>query len=174
MINLWALVPGSGRSDEAETGRFVQGLESGKMEHARSIGRRLGRRGGAKAILAAARASLARNLRHADVLLDSLHFGGGNTSLEGFSVGTPIVTLPGEFMRGRHTLSMYRATEIADCIANSLAHYVELAVKLGTDSSFRRDVGNRIEARSPILYEDERVARELERAFVTAARASHP
>jgi protein O-GlcNAc transferase len=111
-------------------------------------------------------------LRHADVLLDSFHFGGGNTSLEGFAFGTPIVTLPGEFMRGRHTLSMYRAMEIADCIANSVAHYVELAVKLGTDSSFRRDVGKRIEARSPVLYEDERVARELERAFVTAARAS--
>jgi predicted O-linked N-acetylglucosamine transferase (SPINDLY family) len=113
-------------------------------------------------------------LKQADVLLDTLHFGGGNTSLEGFSVGTPIVTLPGAFMRGRHTLSMYRAMEITDCIASSVAHYVELAVKLGTDPAFRRDVASRIEARSPILYEDERVARELEKAFVKAARASRP
>jgi hypothetical protein len=49
-----------------------------------------------------------------------------------------------------------------------------LAVRLGTDSSFRGDVASRIEARSPVLYEDERVARELERAFVEAARASRP
>ena len=31
---------------------------------------------------------------HADVLLDTLHFGGGNTSYEGLACGTPIVTLP--------------------------------------------------------------------------------
>jgi predicted O-linked N-acetylglucosamine transferase (SPINDLY family) len=113
-------------------------------------------------------------LKQADVLLDTLHFGGGNTSLEGFSVGTPIVTLPGAFMRGRHTLSMYRAMGITDCIADSVPHYVELAVRLGTDPAFRRDVASRIEARSPILYEDERVARELEKAFVEAARTSRP
>jgi len=35
----------------------------------------------------------------ADVLLDTIHFGGGNTSLEAFAFGTPVVTLP-----GRHTL----------------------------------------------------------------------
>jgi predicted O-linked N-acetylglucosamine transferase (SPINDLY family) len=110
-------------------------------------------------------------LKHADVLLDPLHFGGGNTSLEGFSVGTPIVTLPGAFMRGRHTLSMYRAMGITDCIASSVAHYAELAVKLGTDPAFRHDVRTRIDARSAILYEDERVARELEKAFVKAAQA---
>jgi predicted O-linked N-acetylglucosamine transferase (SPINDLY family) len=113
-------------------------------------------------------------LRHAHVLLDSFHFGGGNTSLEGFALGTPIVTLPGAFMRGRHTLSMYHAMEITDCIADSVAHYVELAVRLGIDPGFRRDVASRLEARSPVLYEDERVARELEKAFVEAARASRP
>jgi predicted O-linked N-acetylglucosamine transferase (SPINDLY family) len=110
-------------------------------------------------------------LKQADVLLDPLHFGGGNTSLEGFSVGTPIVTLPGAFMRGRHTLSMYHAMEISDCIASSATHYAELAVKLGSDPAFRRDVGSRIDAGSPVLYEDERVARELEKAFVKAAQA---
>jgi predicted O-linked N-acetylglucosamine transferase (SPINDLY family) len=77
-------------------------------------------------------------------------------------------------MRGRHTLSMYRAMGIPDCIANSVPHYVELAVRLGTDRALRRDVASRIEARSPVLYEDERVARELEKAFVKAARASRP
>jgi predicted O-linked N-acetylglucosamine transferase (SPINDLY family) len=60
--------------------------------------------------------------------------------------------------------------EIGDCIAGSVAHYAELAVRLGTDPALRRDVGSRIDARSPILYEDERVARELEKAFIKAAQ----
>ena len=44
----------------------------------------------------------------ADVMLDPLHFGGGKTSLDALSLGVPIVTLPGKFMRGRATFGCYR------------------------------------------------------------------
>jgi predicted O-linked N-acetylglucosamine transferase (SPINDLY family) len=108
-------------------------------------------------------------LKHADVLLDPLHYAGGNTGLEGFAFGTPIVTLPGAFMRGRHTLGMYRAMDMHDCIAVSGEHYAELAVRLGTDVAFRHDVSGRISARNAALYEDERVVRQLEEALVKAA-----
>jgi predicted O-linked N-acetylglucosamine transferase (SPINDLY family) len=108
-------------------------------------------------------------LKHADVLLDPLHYAGGNTSLEGFAFGKPIVTLPGAFMRGRHTLGMYRAMGMDDCIAASAAHYAELAVKLGTDAAFRNAVSERISARNAVLYEDERVVLQLEQALLKAA-----
>jgi protein O-GlcNAc transferase len=109
-------------------------------------------------------------LKHADVLLDPLHYAGGNTSLEGFAFGKPIVTLPGAFMRGRHTLGMYRAMGVDDCIAASAAHYAELAVKLGTDAAFRNAVSERISARNAVLYEDERVVLQLEQALLKAAQ----
>jgi len=48
-------------------------------------------------------------LAAADVILDTPHFNGMNTSLESFAVGTPVVTLPGQFQRGRHTYGMYRS-----------------------------------------------------------------
>src|SRR5207244_780770 len=40
-------------------------------------------------------------MAQADVLLDPLHFGGGNTSYEGLALGVPIVTMPSRFLRGR-------------------------------------------------------------------------
>jgi predicted O-linked N-acetylglucosamine transferase (SPINDLY family) len=110
-------------------------------------------------------------LKHADVLLDPLHYAGGNTSLEGFAFGKPIVTLPGSYMRGRHTLGMYRAMEMDDCIAHSAEHYAGLAVKLGTDAAYRNAVSKRICARNAVLYEDEQVVRQLEQALVKAAEA---
>ena len=39
----------------------------------------------------------------ADVFLDNLGWSGCNTTLESIPHGVPIVTLPGEFMRGRHS-----------------------------------------------------------------------
>jgi predicted O-linked N-acetylglucosamine transferase (SPINDLY family) len=78
-----------------------------------------------------------RLIRVTDVMLDTLHFNGMNTSLEAFALGTPVVTLPGAFQRGRHTLGMYRKMEFVELVADSEEAYVNLALKLGTDRPFR-------------------------------------
>jgi hypothetical protein len=40
-------------------------------------------------------------------MLDTLHFNGMNSSLEALAVGLPVVTLPTQLQRGRHTRAMY-------------------------------------------------------------------
>src|SRR5215470_3912822 len=67
-----------------------------------------------------------------DVMLDTRHFNGMISSLEAFAVGTPVVTWPGEFQRGRPTQAMYRSMGLAECIAESTHEYVDRAIRLGT------------------------------------------
>jgi predicted O-linked N-acetylglucosamine transferase (SPINDLY family) len=62
-----------------------------------------------------------------DVLLDTIHFNGGNTNFKGLAVGTPIVTWPSEFLKGRITLGMYRQMNVLDCVAQAPQEYVEIA-----------------------------------------------
>jgi protein O-GlcNAc transferase len=100
-----------------------------------------------------------------------MHFNGMNTSLEGFAVGLPIVTLPTGLQRGRHTRAMYLKMGILDCIAADGEHYVEMAVRLGTDRSFNRRVRAHILAKNGNLYEDMRVVREFEWFFESAVAA---
>jgi protein O-GlcNAc transferase len=108
----------------------------------------------------------------ADVCLDTLHFNGMNSSLEAFSVGAPIVTLPGRFQRGRHTQAMYKKMGILECIAADAADYVEIAVRLACDKNHARDVKRRILERNCVLYEDRRVVEEFERFFLFAMHAA--
>ena len=75
-----------------------------------------------------------------DVLLDPLHFGGGVTGYEGLSLGIPIVTLPSRFLRGRLTAAMYAKMGVPECVVASPEQYVEVAVRLGTDADYRRQV----------------------------------
>jgi predicted O-linked N-acetylglucosamine transferase (SPINDLY family) len=99
----------------------------------------------------------------ADVQLDPIHFGGGNTSYDAFSVGTPIVTLPSKFLRGRFTLAMYKQMGFLDCVAGDRADYVKLALRLGTNPDFRDCMHNKILAASHVLFENGLGVRELER-----------
>lgn len=116
------------------------------------------------------RADFVALLATSDVMLDPLHYSGGNTSLEAFSVGTPIVTWPGAFMRGRHTHGFYKLMGVDDCVARDHAHYVELALRLGTDPAWRDRISRRIREAAAVLFEDKASVRALE-AFLSEAVA---
>jgi predicted O-linked N-acetylglucosamine transferase (SPINDLY family) len=105
----------------------------------------------------------------ADVILDTLHFNGMNTSLQAFAAGTPVVTLPGEFQRGRHTQAMYRKMGILDCIALDARHYVDIAVRLASDRGYAQALRQRILDCNHVLFEDPRVLEEFERFFTRVA-----
>lgn len=108
----------------------------------------------------------------ADVILDTVHFNGMNTSLEAFALGTPVVTLPAELQRGRHTQAMYRKMGITEAIAADPGHYIDIAVRLGTDREYAAHLRERIRANHHVLFEDRRVVAEFERFFVEAVRRS--
>ncbi|MBN2473352.1 MAG: tetratricopeptide repeat protein [Pirellulales bacterium] len=101
----------------------------------------------------------------ADVLLDPLYFGGVNTTYDAFSLNRPIVTLPSAFHRGRYTLGCYRKMGIADCVATDPEDYVQKAVQLATDATYRAEVEQRIGRASAVLFEDSQAVREHERIF---------
>jgi protein O-GlcNAc transferase len=93
-------------------------------------------------------------LRDADVILDTVHFGGGNTSYQAMGLGKPVVTLPGEYNRGRATSYFYSLMGIDACVASDEADYVRIALELGRDKVLRQSVGTQIKERSDILFRD--------------------
>jgi protein O-GlcNAc transferase len=109
----------------------------------------------------------------ADVLLDPIHFGGGHTSLDALAQGTPVVTLPGRFLRGRITLGLYRKMGFMECVADDPEQYVAIAVRLGTDPDYRRQVHERIREANAALFEDRDSVVQLE-AFFRQAVATRP
>ncbi|MEG4226657.1 O-linked N-acetylglucosamine transferase, SPINDLY family protein [Microcoleus sp. N9_B2] len=89
-----------------------------------------------------------------DVFLDTFTWSGGNTSLEAIACNLPIVTCPGEFMRGLHTYSFLKMLGVTDTIAKNEAEYIEIAVKLGRDSKWRQDIAQRMSQRQGNLFDD--------------------
>jgi protein O-GlcNAc transferase len=80
----------------------------------------------------------------ADLVLDSVGFSGGATSLDALSVGTPVVTIEGEFMRGRQTAGMLRLLDVDELIASDTDAYVEIAISLCRDADRRASLRDRL------------------------------
>lgn len=101
----------------------------------------------------------------ADVLLDSLYYGGGITNYDAFSLDKPIVTYPSQFSRGRYTLGCYKKMGITECVASDINEYIDIALRLGTNTDYRASVEGKIQGASHRLFEDMEVVHEYERIF---------
>ena len=109
-----------------------------------------------------------------DVLLDPLHFGSGNTFYDAMVVGTPVVTWPGRFGRGRNVAAAYRQMGVADApVAQRLADYAPLALALGRDTERRNTLrAASLEAAGRELFEDMQAVRDFESFLVAAVAAA--
>jgi len=101
-------------------------------------------------------------LRVADVFLDSLGFGAGHTGLEALACGLPVVTLPGQFLRGRQCYGFLRQLGVTETVAVDRGDYVDLAVRLGRDPVWREQLRQKIVASQGRLFGDSSGLRGLE------------
>lgn len=109
-----------------------------------------------------------QRLRACDVSLDTIHYCGGNTSLEAISLGTPIVTLPSALHRGRHTYGFFRKMGFTETVAATTHEYVDLAVRIATDNDYRQYVKTKQSEHADALYEDRHAVEQIEQFFVSA------
>jgi predicted O-linked N-acetylglucosamine transferase (SPINDLY family) len=110
-----------------------------------------------------------QRLQAADVVLDTIHYCGGNTSLEAISAGSLVVTLPGATMRSRHTYGFYRKMRFTETVVATPDEYVERAVAIATDAPRRAQLKAEQAARADELYEDRDAVAQIEAFFERAA-----
>jgi len=92
--------------------------------------------------------------RQAAIYLDSIGWSGGNTTLEAVAAERPIVTLPGRFMRGRHSAAILTMMGVSETIACDREDYVAIAARLGLDPKWRREVAAKVAARKDRVLND--------------------
>ncbi|WP_315792062.1 tetratricopeptide repeat protein [Fischerella sp. JS2] len=100
-----------------------------------------------------------------DIFLDTFSWSGGNTALEAIACKLPIVTCPGEFMRGRHSYGILQMLGVTDTIAKNEDEYIEIAVKLGIETEWRMSIVEQMVARHSYLYNDKTCVEALENFY---------
>ena len=151
----------------AVTDRFAQRLQ------AAMAARGLAPRGQVKFLPRLDPGAFRAALAAADVVLDTVHWSGGNSSLDAFAAGTPVVTLPGAFMRGRQTAAMALMMGMPELIAATPGDYVAKAVGFATDREAGAELRSRIRRGREALFERREPVRALQ-DFLLAAAAGEP
>jgi len=112
------------------------------------------------------RAAFLGLLRQADVYLDTIGFSGFNTLMHAVQSELPCVAYDGRFMRGRLGSGILRRLELPELIAADRAAYVDLAVRLGEDRSYRTHMAGRLGTAAQRAYRDASAVHALERLLL--------
>ncbi|EGZ23910.1 hypothetical protein PHYSODRAFT_481972 [Phytophthora sojae] len=113
-------------------------------------------------------------MRAADAVVASLHMTRPRASLQAFAAGVPVVTFPSELWASRITYGFYQQMGINDLVASSLDEYVELAIKLATDTTFHKKMEQLIKRNRSKLSEDVQAVKEWEKFFDFAGQQIFP
>ena len=76
------------------------------------------------------RAKFLRLLQLCDVALDTPAWSGGNTTIECLYYGKPVITWPGDLMRGRHALAFVHVAGVPGLVVHDEDAYLDLACDL--------------------------------------------
>jgi len=108
----------------------------------------------------------------ADVVLDTVRWSGGNTSLDAFAAATPVVTIPGRFMRGRQTAAMLSLMGIDALVAESREDYVRIALEVTRDRDRNAGLREAIRAGRGALFDRREPVQALAETLLAAAAAA--
>jgi protein O-GlcNAc transferase len=89
-----------------------------------------------------------------DLVLDSIGWSGCNSTLESLAHDLPIVTMTGDFMRGRHTTAILEMMGIGETTAQTIDEYVSIAVGLAQKPEARMALKTKIAQNKHRLYRD--------------------
>jgi predicted O-linked N-acetylglucosamine transferase (SPINDLY family) len=102
-----------------------------------------------------------------DIALDTFPYNGHTTSLDGFWMGVPVVTLVGHTIVGRAGLSQLSNLSLMELVANDKPEFVRIAAELAGDiprlENLRSSLRSRMQA-SPLM-DAPRFARNIEQAY---------
>ena len=107
--------------------------------------------------------------RLSDIYLDSIGWSGCNSTFEALASNLPVITFPGKFMRGRHSAAILTMMGMRETVASTIDEYIALAVKLGLDSEWRRQMSEKIADSKDLIYNDRSCITALENFLEKAA-----
>jgi predicted O-linked N-acetylglucosamine transferase (SPINDLY family) len=106
---------------------------------------------------------------NSNVLLDPVYFGSGNSFIETFTYGTPMVTFPSSFLRSRLVMGLYKQLKINDpSVVNSNEDYINLSIELANNRKKNQEIRNQIiENSNKFFFNNYSVINEFENFFTS-------
>jgi protein O-GlcNAc transferase len=100
-----------------------------------------------------------------DVVLDTIGWSGGRSTLDAIACGRPLVTLRGRYARQRQSSAMLALLGVQETVTTTEPEYIAIAGRLGKEAAWRTDVASTMKTGGHLLFSEPSSVRALESFF---------
>ncbi len=101
-------------------------------------------------------------VRILDANIDSIGWNGSTTTLSSLANDCPVITMPAQFMRGRHCNAILKVIGADELIADTVEEYIALACRIAVDKPFRSRMVDLIRENRHKLFNDRQCVAQLD------------
>ena len=105
-------------------------------------------------------------MQKAHLYLDTIGFSGFNTAMQALLCDLPIITIEGEFMRGKLASGILHRIGLSDLVCHSTSEYIDQVVELIQNQHKRNDYRNQISKNLHVVFNDLEPIRALETLLI--------
>jgi predicted O-linked N-acetylglucosamine transferase (SPINDLY family) len=105
-------------------------------------------------------------MQKAHLYLDTIGFSGFNTAMQALLCDLPIITIEGEFMRGKLASGILHRIGLSDLVCHSTSEYIDQVVELIQNQHKRNDYINQISKNLHVVFNDLEPIRALETLLI--------
>ena len=106
-------------------------------------------------------------INKSDIILDSLNWSGNVTTHQAIYLNKPVITLPGKYMRSRHTFALLSYIKLNETIAKTKKDYINIAYNLSENFDYRKKIIRKIKLNKIKLFNDIAPVKSLEKFLIT-------
>ena len=105
-------------------------------------------------------------VKKSDIILDSLNWSGNCTTHQAIALDKPVITMPGKYMRARHSYALLKKMQLNELIAYSINDYIKIIKKLSENKKYLEKVILKINKNKTKLFNDLKPIRSLEKFLI--------
>ena len=105
-------------------------------------------------------------VKKSDIILDSLNWSGNCTTHQAIALDKPVITMPGKYMRARHSYALLKKMKLNELIAYSINDYIKIIKKLKENKKYLEKVILKINKNKTKLFNDLKPIRSLEKFLI--------
>ncbi len=93
-----------------------------------------------------------RELANQKIIVDTIGWSGGNTTMEALYLNKPVITIKGKNLRSNHSYAILKKLELNELIAHSYSEFLSLINKINNDENFYNLIVSKIIENKNLIF----------------------
>ena len=93
-----------------------------------------------------------KELLNQKIIVDTIGWSGGNTTMEALYLNKPVITIKGKNLRSNHSSAILKELKLNELVVNNYSEFLSLIKKINSDENFYNSIVSKIIKNKNLIF----------------------